>query len=700
MTFKLYLTQGEAMLFRKLAVVGLIAILVTPLSTKAQDAEDDICAAKYTGKLKKLVADGGERKKFEKAERMAFLKEGLEIDETCVQCKYLLGMEYFRRSKADGASFSQAKSHFQDVVQACPEFHADPYYCLGYIAYGEQDWVNALAYFKKFMDFPGAEEARIGKDYDDKYDAVQEVLKETEFYAQIYANPVPYDPRIVRGPATPSDEYLPMLSPDNDYLYFTRKSRKLVRGDLFEREVEQFVMAEREGTGNTFTIGSVLPPPFNLGDNYGGVSLSINNKEMYITICNPRTDGYNNCDIFVSKYSRVIDKETSAEEIRWSDPVNLGPEINTGDGWEAQPSISSDGKTLYFATARAENQSTGIDIYCSTKDSRGKWTQAVPVKGVNTKGADKSPYIHCDSQTLYFASDGHTGLGDYDIFYAKKTTDTAFSTPKNIGYPINSDKAEHGLVVSTDGKLAYFSTNRISGAQGFDIFAFELPEEARPSKVVFLKGDLKDEQGEAVHGAKVELKSLGTNKSVEVNVDTLDGHYASVVNITEEDDKGFVMTVKKEGYAFNSHVIHTKEEMELVSENEGISDVVRVKMEIQKMEVGKTYTLQDIYYDSRSSSITQDTKYVLDEFIEYLQENSKIKIIIHGHTDDVGDDQSNLELSTARAHTVMQYLQDNGIEGERLNHRGFGESAPVASNSTEDGRALNRRTEFVILSNE
>ncbi|MFQ5335007.1 MAG: OmpA family protein, partial [Flavobacteriales bacterium] len=366
-----------------------------------------------------------------------------------------------------------------------------------------------------------------------------------------------------------------------------------------------------------------------------------------------------------------------------------GENINTEDGWEAQPSLSADGKTLYFASAREESE--GIDIYYSVKDSSGAWGPAVNMgRPINSAGNDKSPFIHSDSKTLYFAStssDERQGLGGYDIFYSRLGDDGRWQEPVNIGYPINSAEDEHGFVVSTDGRKVYFASDKLKGSSGgLDIFSFELYRAARPDKVLFLKGEVMDEAGKAIPDAVVEVKNMKTKEVTRIAVDSIDGRYTAVVNIGREQD--VLMNVKAENKVFNSR---------LFTGADTVKDVFqKVDVELQQIELNKPYRINDIHYKTNSAEIQEGSKPVLDEFIAYLQQYPEIQVEIRGHTDNVGNAADNLALSSDRAYSVMAYLQQHGIDKSRLSFRGYGETKPIASNNSPSGRAQNRRTEFVI----
>jgi outer membrane protein OmpA-like peptidoglycan-associated protein len=210
----------------------------------------------------------------------------------------------------------------------------------------------------------------------------------------------------------------------------------------------------------------------------------------------------------------------------------------------------------------------------------------------------------------------------------------------------------------------------------------------RPEEVLLVKGQVKDDKGQVVKDATVEIKYMDTRQTEIIQVDNADGRYATVVKLRPGAD--VVMTVKKQDHVFESRSFSAEDSLK--------AGVTAVDMTVRKIEVGKSYRVNDIKFASNSTAITKASEHILDELIVFLQENPTVKIRVEGHTDDVGRMEDNMALSSDRAFTVMEYLQDHGIAAGRLAFKGLGPTKPVASNGTAEGRALNRRTEFVITS--
>jgi len=597
---------------------------------------------------------------------------------------------------------SLARESFLQSAEICPS-HENYYanFYLGDLFFGKKDWENTVKYLKVFIDnvnldvVPEKDDLRSQKNAERErkrltkdYEKAENLYEWAEFYYTIYKNQVPFEPKPIEGLSTPVSEYQLIISPDNELAFFARKIKKSNLNSLIAKEqiIEKFFSANRNPNGK-FDEGKTMPYPFNVAPNTGSASITIDNKTIYIAICKYISQDYLNCDICQSELSGEF----------WLNIMPLDSTINSPNSWESTPSITSDGKTLYFVSDRAGGYG-GTDIYKSTMDTNGFWGKAINLgPSINTPGNELSPFIHTDSRTLYFSSGdwvdkngnympGHKGLGNYDIFYIRLGDDEKWTEPKNIGYPINSEKEDLGFFVSTDGKTGYFASNRINDKIDYDLYMFELYKDARPEDVLFLKGQLKDEKtNKAISEAKIEIKNVKTKEITEIPVDNETGKYA--VALLFKND--YVVTIKKEDYAYETKYIAKKEKKYQIP--------VTIDFEIQPLVVGHAYPLNDIYFATNSDSLTESSKIVIDGFIDYLKDFRRIEVAIHGHTDAIGSNKDNLILSNKRAKAVYNYMIEMGIASSRLRYKGFGEEKPIAINSTEEGKAKNRRTEFVII---
>ncbi len=631
-------------------------------------------------------------------EASKLFKEAMDIDDDNATVYYEFamyaynqGMELYEKNpnpKLGDKSFERAASLFEKTLERCSYFHSNCSYYLGIIHYtlGNEDEMKK--WFNEFLAFDHKDVNRYSNDHQKRLADVKGLFSKMEEDSKFIDNPVPFDPRIVKNVSTEKDEYFPMISPDNELIFYTRKLDRRAKGDMVSRIVEEFTWSKRPNMHSPFDGGKPVNHPFNDGtfDSYGSATLSVDNKEMIICACKDeqvRGQLYRNCDLYVTYYERT---GQGGKDYKWTELKNLGPNINTKDGWEAQPTLSADGNTLYFTALRPSTQSD--DIYYSNRLPDGSWGPAKPFAEINTPGKDKSPFFHQDSETFYFVSsvsNERKGVGGTDIFYIRKQPDGSWSKPKNIGYPINSEEDEIGLFVSTDGREAYFSS-RQRGV--WNIYSFELYEDARPQNVVLVKGELKDDSGEPLVDAEIEITYENSEEVERVKVNGNDGKYAAVIKAKDAQD--VMVSVKKEGLAFDSQII-TKEDLA-----KGETVIPAKDMEVRKIETGKPYTINDILYATASAELTSRSKFILRQFARFLEENPSIYIMIQGHTDDEGKADNNLVLSEKRAQGVKNYLVSLGIDNKRLNSKGFGQNDPKVPNTNAANKAKNRRTDFVI----
>lgn len=560
--------------------------------------------------------------------------------------------------------FFNAETQALKAIELCTDNFPKAYYFLGEIAYKRKDYVNADIYLKKAINL------QIGDPY---YSDAIMLYENAKILAQIINNPVKFNPQIVKGVSTQDDEYLPIISPDQELSFFTRRSDKMSLQDITTTTIEEFVFSKK--INGDFEVGQALSYPFNLESNEGGASITIDNKILYYTKCIRDNKGYNNCDIY------YVNRENGA----WSNVQEFPKNISKIDSWESQPTVSSDGKTILFSSDRSGGYGK-MDLYEISKVN-DTWTSAKNLGStINSNENEKSPYLHTDGKTLFFASTNFPSLGGFDIFYSRKDSLGNWQKPINIGYPINTVADEISLFVSTDGNQAYFASNNLNGIGGWDIYSFGLYEGAKPERVLFLKGDLLDENKQIIEDVELEIKNLTTQEITTIKVDA--GTYVSSLTLAKDDD--VLITIKKEGFAFNSTYIST--------EDTSFNSPSALNFEMQSLEQGKSFSIENIYFDNNSYELKRATNEILIEFAKYLEVNNTLIIEINGFTDNVGNQADNQLLSENRAKAVRDLILLQGISEKRVFYNGFGESSPITSNDTEKGRGQNRRTEFKIIS--
>jgi outer membrane protein OmpA-like peptidoglycan-associated protein len=409
--------------------------------------------------------------------------------------------------------------------------------------------------------------------------------------------------------------------------------------------------------------------------NEGAQNISQDGEWIIFTGCN-YPEGQGSCDLYIS-YKTLKG---------WSEPSNLGSIINT-DFWESSPSLSPDKRDLYFSSDQPGGYG-GRDIWVSHRNDNGKWSRAENLgPAVNTNGNEGSAFMYADNQTLFFNSSGHPGYGQTDLFFSKKQADSSWSTPVNLGYPVNTINDEGSLIVAPDGKTAYYASDPTNSKGALDLYSFQLRDDIRPPKTLWVKGKVYDSKTKIGLPSSVELTEINTQRPVsKLQTDEL-GNYLTTLPI----GNNYAFNVNRKGYLFYS------ENYDLTDNK--IDSVVQLDIPLQPIEAGANIILKNIFFDSKMTELKPASIIELNKVLQLIIDNPTIKILITGHTDNVGKPQDNLTLSNSRALSVVKHLLDSRKIGiERLQYKGLGASKAIADNNTEEGRAKNRRTELNIIS--
>lgn len=490
---------------------------------------------------------------------------------------------------------------------------------------------------------------------------------------ELIKNPVDFNPEIMSNSINSSSlEYLPSFTADEETIVFTRRKNDFTADeDFYISFLKDSLWTEAENFKE-----------INTPSNEGAICISADGKTI-VFAGDEDMNGYGNFDLW------IVQKDGD----EWGLLKNLGPNINTSY-WESQPSLSANGKTLYFASKRP-NAYGGIDIYASELIDE-EWTKAIALDStINTKGKEQSPFIHHDNRTLYFSSDGHPGLGKEDLFFSKRNED-GWTKPENLGYPINTHKTEATLVVSTNGERAYFASDKGDEKNGLDIYSFNLPQEKQPEKLTYFKGIIKDAISKKPILTNVELINLvDTIEITSTKSDSLNGTFL----ITLKAGESYMCNVNKSGYLFYSDhfTATTNLEGKPYIKEIFLQPIIEVAKVNTVSDPPKPIVLNNIFFESGKAILLKKSTLELNRLVDLLNENELLKIKINGHTDNVGSEADNLQLSKKRAKAVVDFLVNAGINNSRLKYEGFGESRPLSEENTEIAKAFNRRTEFEIV---
>lgn len=588
------------------------------------------------------------------------LKEAISVDDGFFEAYVLLAEISF-----DRRLFEFAAENYRKALKINEYQYKLVYYYLGVSEFNSGQYELALESLRKFLETgEGSEKLRT-----EAATRIDNCL----FAIEAVKNPVAFNP-VNMGDSinTRFNEYSPAITADGNTLMFTREIETGGNEYFSGMRQEDFYVSFRRSDG-TWTRAVSVGPPLNTRGNEGAQTIGPGGQYMYFTACD-RPDGLGRCDIYYSTFNGRS----------WSAPVNIGGPVNT-QYWESQPSISADGKTLFFVSNRPGGFG-GLDIWISKMGDDGNWQDPVNAgDAINSAGDEVTPFIHFDGKTLYFSSNGRPNLGGFDIYVTRLGSDGKWSEPLNVGYPINTHNDEMGLAIESNGYRAYYSSTTTAGRQK-DLFYFDLHEEVRPERVSYLRGRVFDFDTRRRLKAGYELINLTTGKLVDRAFTTDDGQFLVCL------PSGFTygLNVSAEGYLFYSENFPFEDDY--TEFRPLVKDIY-----LSLIRPGEKLVLYNVLFNINSSVLLQNSLPELETLLKLLTENKGLRVEIGGHTDDTGSDELNQRLSEERALSVVRFLAGRGIDPKRLSHKGYGKSMPVKDNTTAEGRRLNRRTEVVII---
>ncbi len=588
-----------------------------------------------------------------------YFKQAITIDNKFYEVYMMLG-ELMAKQKR----YSESALNYRMAVKLDSVFYLPVFYNLAKSEFSTGDYANALRHYKVYLSQQNIS--------DKNREQADKDVKNCEFALEAMKHPVLFNPVSVGdGINTSDDEYWPSITADGHMLIFTRQANAGDQKQGYGIAQEDFYISYLSENGWQKAINAGAP--LNTRQNEGAQSLSSDGSYMYFTACD-RAGGVGSCDIFFS----------SLNNGRWSVPVNLGTPVNT-KFWESQPSISADGKLLFFSSSRTGGIG-GKDIWYTSQDEKGKWTNPKNMgETINTSGDEMSPFIHFDGKTLYYSSEGLPGMGGFDIYFSKMKSDSSWTVPKNLGYPINTFSDETGLVIESGGQKAYFSSKR-ENQYGKNIFSFNLYESIRPDPVAYLKGKVFDKGNGKTLIAEYELINLSTGKSVLVNKSDETGNFL----VCLPSGYNYGLNVRKKGYLFYS------ENFMFEGNHTAIKPYLK-QISLSPLKIGESMLLANVFFEVDSWMLKKESMKELINLLNMLKDNKDIIVEIGGYTDATGTDEHNQILSEKRAVAVVTFLKENGVSSDRLKFKGYGNTSPKGNNVTSEGRKLNRRTEVLII---
>jgi outer membrane protein OmpA-like peptidoglycan-associated protein len=591
--------------------------------------------------------------KGDKEQAIKYLNDIIKSDAGFVKAYLVLGDIYKESARLDDAIAA-----YQKAIQADSVFFPSATYILASMLFEQQRYSEAKTNYNSYLSSKSISQAETEK--------CLKNIALCDFRNLLIGHPVAFNP-VNLGPAinTPGYEFINSVSIDESLLLFTHR-------DIERGSPERFFWSKK--INGQWSPAEEMPPPLNSDGNQGALTLSPDGMTVLFAACS-LPDSYGGCDLYISRRNGT----------NWSIPVNLGPVVNS-TSWDSQPSMSSDGKTVYFASSRSGGKG-GSDIYFTVKQDNGTWS--IPENlgdSINTSDAETTPFIHPDGNTLYFSSKGHPGMGGADLFVSTRKPDGHWSKPGNIGYPLNTKGEEINIIVSSGGETGYISAEREGGFGKTDIYRFEIPEASRPKQVSYVNGKVYDSKTMKPLAASFELIDLRSSKIiVSSSSDAVSGEFLLCVPAGND----YALNVSCDKYLFYSQNFSLA----------NLEDRLKPKyldIPLQPIDLGKTMVLRNIFFETDRFDLKPESFTELKKLTNFMVQNPKLKIEISGHTDDVGSEAHNLELSGNRALSVYNYLINNGIDKNRLSYKGYGKSKPIDTNLTPEGRANNRRTEFSV----
>lgn len=605
------------------------------------------------------------------ADAIPYLEEFLRLNPNAEQKKeavWLLGASYY------DIDIPKAIQYFEQCYQLDPDYKPLALYYAGTLKIIRNQFREAISTLETFLS---VYTARNPNPEPQVLQATQDALNQARYGLTMKENPVKVKiENLGKTINSEENDTHPVLTADESIMYFTsqRKNstgeRRTVNGEFYED-----IWFSEKINGEWTTPRNVGPPLNTIGHDFV-LALSADGQTMYLY-----NSAHNGGDIFVSYLMGNV----------WTKPRPLSYMVNS-NYWDAQACISADGNIIIFASERPGGYG-GRDLYWSKRKPNGEWEAAKNLGAVINSPLDEaSPFLHPDGKTLYFSSQRNS-MGGLDIFKSTLQEDGTWSTPVNLGYPINSGGDDTFFVINPSGTVGYFSSTREDPNQvgKRDIYRIVF-EKSEGNKVLTLYGFVKDKETLEPIEADIVLEDNEKNQVIaQFKSNSVSGKYVVVLPA----GKNYGISVRKNGYLFHSE--------NFTIDREGSSQDIQLDILLQKIKTGAKITLNNIFFKPNTAELDAKSQTELALIGKFMRDNPQVRIQVNGHTDG-GADGTTAEylqqLSEKRAHAVRDYLIKNfAIKPERITAKGFGRTQPIGDNKTEEGRRKNRRTEFEIIEN-
>lgn len=599
-----------------------------------------------------------------------FLKEAIGFNDKNAKAQFLLGKSLFLtyRKKEALEHFEMAWKLNRDVSNSISWYYAK---CLHYTLQFDE----ALVQYKRAMNYINAK--------DERYHETLLAIEHCKYGKESVA--IPVNAKVVNvGPPinTQHSEHSPVINADESILIFTTvyPTNTGCKGDPM-CGLEDIYISEKQG--NKWAAPKPIAE-INTSNHDATIGLSPDGQRLFV-YKNPPGSG----DIF----SSILEGE------KWSKPESMGKPVNSKD-WEEAISLSPDGKTIFFTSDRPGGKGLS-DMYVARMGEDGEWGEPENLSNLNTPHWERTPFIHPNGVELFFSTNGRKDcIGGFDIFRSTLQADGSWGEPENMGYPINTPDDDIYFVFSADQKTGYYSSAKEGGYGEKDIYKIliqdppvvvvEENEEPEPvvvkNALTILKGVITDAKTLQPLDASIQVVDNDLNKVVaNFNSNSATGKYL----VTLPSGKNYGIRVENPEYLFKSVNVN-------IPVSDGYQEIIK-DIELDKIEVGKAISLNNIFYDYDKATLRPESKAELERLFGFMTDNPKLKVELGAHTDSDGSDTYNQDLSERRAQSVVDYLVDRGVVRTRMIAKGYGEKEPVAANDSPENKQKNRRTELKIL---
>ncbi|MCB2410055.1 OmpA family protein [Hymenobacter lucidus] len=568
-------------------------------------------------------------------------------------------------------AMGENRSAFEAYRDGLTKLPLDParsldYYTLADLAMSFGDYTTAADNYKRFVKTAPKGQRFVFR--------AQRQLLNCEFALKAMTKPVGIEPTRLTEPInTFRYQYFPALTADNRFLVYTARPTVQSNEDLY--------ISKQNKDGSLGSPVSISPA-INTSYNEGAGSISGDGKTLVFASCD-RPNAVGNCDLYISRRTGNA----------WSKPQNLGRNVNSVE-WDSQPTLSADGRTLYFTSTRRGGKGQE-DLYVTTLQPDGTWSLARNLgEPVNTPGKDMAPFIHASGTTLYYVTDGLVGMGGLDVYRCELQASNKWTEPQNLGYPLNTFENEASLFISSDNRRGFCSRSRAPEVgvkaerdRPVELFAFEVPQPVQARETsTYTQGRVFDAITKKPIKADVQLYDLLTDELTQyVTSDSENGDYTVVLN----EGRQYAMYAAADKYLMKS--------LSFDYSNKHAFDPLTLDIYLEPLRAGRSIVLNNLFFDTNQFDLKPTSRTELNRLIQFMRQYQDVQVEVSGHTDDVGADADNITLSQNRARAVYNYLVEHGVKASRLRYKGYGETKPLAANDSDLHRQQNRRIELKIL---